>query len=75
MRARRRVRSRPCDPRATRAAAAYAAAPDDPRAKAQFEQRARHDFTAGQVAVLDGWVVADTELALLAIVDPTIPRT
>lgn len=40
---------------------------DNPHALARFRHIVRQDFLAGRVTVLDGWVVADTEMALLAL--------
>jgi hypothetical protein len=54
--------------RLNHAAQAYWHAPGNPRALDCFEHQVRQEFVAGRVIVLDGWVVAETELALLALI-------
>ena len=67
--ARRRVQLRGCDRPAVQAAHAYLHAPENPVARAHYERQAREDFVAGRVAVVRGWVVAETELALLSMIE------
>jgi hypothetical protein len=67
--ARRRVQTQPCERHVFQAAHAYVRAPDNPVALARFEYQVRQDFVAGRVTVVRGWVIAETELALLALVE------
>jgi hypothetical protein len=66
--ARRRMQAHPDDRRLYQTAQTYLRAPDSPLALNHFEHQVRRDFVAGRVTVVDGWVVAETELALLALV-------
>ena len=66
--ARRRVQVRPCAWSAVQTAQAYLRAPEDAVARSCFEQQARQDVVVGRVSVVRGWVVAETELALLSMV-------
>jgi hypothetical protein len=63
------VQVEPCAPEAVQAAHAYLRVPDDPVARARYEHQARQDVVAGRVAVVRGWVVAETELALLSMIE------
>ena len=66
--ARRRVQVRPCAWSAVQTAKAYIRAPADAVARSRFEQQSRQDVVVGRISVLRGWVVAETELALLSMV-------
>jgi hypothetical protein len=66
--ARRRMQTHPGDRRIYQAAQTYLYAPDNPVSLDRFEHQVRQDFVAGRIAVVDGWVVAETEVALLALV-------
>ena len=56
------------DPRTYQAAQTYLRDPDSPVALDRFEHQVHQDFVAGRVAVVDGWVLSETEMALLSIV-------
>ena len=66
--ARRHMQAHPGSQHIYQAAQTYLRTPDDPLALERFEHQVRQDFVAGRVTVVDGWVVAETELALLALV-------
>jgi hypothetical protein len=66
--ARRYLHSHPGSRSLAQTAQIYLRSPDNPHSLARFEQQVRRDFVAGRVTIVDGWVVADTELALLALV-------
>ena len=68
--ARRRIQARPGNRRLYQAAQTYLRSPDNPVALDRFEHHVRRDFVSGRVTVLDGWVVSETEVALLASVKP-----
>jgi hypothetical protein len=66
--ARRRMQAHPGDRRLYQTAQAYLRTPDNLHVLDHFEHQVRQDFVAGRLTVVDGWVVAETELALLALV-------
>jgi hypothetical protein len=68
-RARELAAARSTSREALQAAQDYFQRPKNRVALTRFEEQARRDFAAGRVALLDGWVVADAELALLALLD------
>jgi hypothetical protein len=64
--ARRLIQAQPWSRRASHVAQSYLAAPDDPLVLRRFERQVRRDFGAGQITILDGWLISKTEVALLA---------
>ena len=66
--ARRQMQVQPCARESVDAARAYILAPENAFTRARYEHRARQDFIAGRIAVIRGWVVADTEVALLSMI-------
>ena len=65
--ARRHMQFQPVDRSIYQAARSYLHDPDHLSAVGRFERRVRKDFVAGRVAVVDGWVISETELAFLAL--------
>jgi hypothetical protein len=65
--ARRQMRLHPVDPTRYRAAQRYLRHPGDRSALGRFEGTVQQDFVSGRVAVVDGWVISETELAVLAL--------
>jgi hypothetical protein len=63
----RRQRMAPIGRHQYQAAQALLTGPADPRVRDAFTRQVRADFWAGQVALIEGWVLADTEVALLAL--------
>jgi hypothetical protein len=53
-----------------RAARRYRWGSENPRALAHLEHHIRRDFASGRVTILDGWLVSETEVALLASLLP-----
>lgn len=72
-RARRRMQAHPRNRRLYQEALTYLRASDSARARERFEHHARLDFVGGRVTVIDGWLVSETELALLALVRHSRP--
>ena len=46
----------------------YLCDPDSPGAQDRIEHQIHQDFIAGRVAVVDGWLLSETEVTLLAMV-------
>jgi hypothetical protein len=67
--ARRQMQLQPCERESVDAAQAYILAPENASARARYEHQARQDFIAGRIAVIQGWIVADTEVALLSMIE------
>jgi hypothetical protein len=59
----------PCNRSALHVARACVEGPDDAAVRAAYEHGVRQDFLAGRVVVVRGWVVAETELALLSMIE------
>lgn len=67
--ARRHMRTRAVDRRSYQVARAYLCAPDSPVALERLDNQVHQDYVTGCVAVVDYWVISETELALLALIN------